>query len=82
MIVQERKDRRSCGVVSVECKDQNQTKSLLCFSQNTHLRALVAFVLSTALEEHMPLERVFARESSATLANIRFCVIVDVLVPF
>ena len=46
------------------------------------LCALVALVLSTALEEHMAFERVFARESSATSANIRFCVVVDVLVPF
>ena len=30
----------------------------------------------------MALERVFARESSATFANIRLCAVVDVLVPF
>jgi hypothetical protein len=42
----------------------------------------MALVLPTALEEHMALEGVFARESSAALANVGLCIIVDVLVPF
>ena len=80
MIVQERKIGGHVESCPLNVRS-NQMKSLLCFSQ-TNLRALVAFVLSATLEEHMPLERVFARESSATLANIRLCVVVNVLVPF